>query len=117
VTGVVKLNGLPVSGAVVSFHPDGETTGLGGFGRTDSDGRYILKPRRSKINPGEYRVVVSIRLNPDGSTPDPDVPPIDSDAIESLPAIYSDLEQTTLRAKIGENGTGEFPFELTLPNS
>lgn len=112
VVGLVTLDGRPLQGAVVSFHPQGDTAGLGGFGRTDSDGNFVILPRRTQIETGLHRVVVSRLLQPDGSLPDPDVPPIESNASESLLPIYSDLEQTTLVANVGMDGTGSFSFAL-----
>lgn len=102
VTGTVTLDGRPLPGATVWFYPEGSTPGLGGSGRTGPDGQYALTAARggTGLPPGEYKVVVSRALRPDGSPPDPDVPPIESDARETLPAAYSNREATTLRAAV-----------------
>jgi hypothetical protein len=105
VTGTVKLNGEPLSGALVTFYPEGATGGLGGSGRTGPDGKYALTAARGgkPILPGEYRVVISKFLNPDGSVPDPSAPPIESTASETLPAFYSDRSETKLRATVSRD--------------
>jgi hypothetical protein len=104
VSGTVTRDGNPLPDAVVTFHPEGATKGLGGSGRTGADGRYTLTPARGGkgIPPGDYTVVVSRPLRPDGSPPDPNVPPIESDARETLPAIYSNRDASTLRAKVSQ---------------
>ena len=107
VTGTVTLDGRPLPGAVVTFYPEGETGGLGGSGRTGPDGRYALTAARGGpgVLPGEYRVVVSRLLRPDGSAPDPGTPPAESDARETLPAAYLDRASTRLRASVSEDAT------------
>jgi hypothetical protein len=102
VTGTVTLDGNPLPGAVVTFHPEGATKGLGGHGKAGDDGHYSLTPARGGkgIPPGEYTVVVSRLLRRDGSPPDPNVPPIESDAHETLPALYSRREASTLKATV-----------------
>lgn len=104
VTGTVTEDDKPLNHALVTFLPQGETSGLGGAGKTGSDGKYTLTPSRGGkgIAPGEYKVTISRLLRPDGSEADPKVPPIESDARETLPAIYSNREQTTLHATVSK---------------
>jgi hypothetical protein len=59
-------------------------------------------------------VVVSRPLRKDGSPPDPNVPPIESDARETLPAIYSNRDASTLRAKVSPEAKVH-DFALTTP--
>jgi hypothetical protein len=105
VTGTVTLNGEPLAGAAVTFYPDGTTGGLGGNGWTGPDGRYTLTSARGGKGtlPGTYRVVVSRFLNPDGSAPDPKVPPAEGKARETLPGRYSDRDATELRATVSKD--------------
>jgi hypothetical protein len=114
-TGLVSLNGSPLSGAVVTLHPVGTTRGNGASARTDSAGKFELKspPRGKGAVPGEYKVVISKLVLPDGTDfpENSPVAPMDSNAKEQLPPEYSDFEQTTLTAKVPEAG-GELKFTL-----
>ena len=115
VTGTVTLDGDPLPGAVVTFHPDGATAGQGGSGRTGPDGTYTLTSAGGAgVPPGAYKVVISRPLRPDGSPPDPGRPPIESDARETLPAVYSSLDATTLTATVSKD-TAVHDFPLRLP--
>jgi hypothetical protein len=105
VRGAVTWGDAPVAHAVVTFYPDENTSGLGGFGRTDAAGKYALTPARggSGIEPGSYTVVISLMLRKDNTPPPPDVPPIESDAVEKLPAMYSSRAATTLKATVSKD--------------
>jgi hypothetical protein len=113
VTGKVTLNEKPLVGAVVTFIPVGSTVGNTVGGGTDQSGQYNLQgPRGSKgAAPGEYKVVISQWLMPDGTLPQAGLPPANSGAVESLPAIYSDPAKTTLKATVPAAG-GNFDFAL-----
>ncbi len=104
VTGTVTLDDQPLPNALIFFYPEGRTAGLGGSGRTGPDGKYELIPAQGRkgIAPGDYKVVISRPLRRDGSPADPNVPPIESDARETLPAIYSDRELSKLSAKVSK---------------
>ena len=112
VTGTVTLDDQPLANALVTFYPEGDTAGLGGFGMTGPDGKYTLTPTRpGSLPPGEYVIVVSRRLRPDGSPPPPDVPPIESDARETLPRGYTDRATTDQRAKVSKE-TASYEIKL-----
>jgi hypothetical protein len=115
VSGRVTLDHKPLSGAMVAFIPAGNTRGRGATGYTDAQGRYELHdPEGQKGAPaGEYRVIVTKLLMPDGSDfpLDSGVAPIDSPARQILPARYSDDRQTTLKALVGDQG-GTLDFAL-----
>lgn len=101
VTGVVSLDGKPLPDAYVSFFPEGATEGLGGHGRTDAAGKYVITPSRGKrLDPGPYKVTVRRPLNPDGTPGDPNIPEMDSPAKESLPAVYSQRDLSRLTAEV-----------------
>jgi hypothetical protein len=112
VTGTVTLDDKPLPDAVVTFHPDGTTEGKGGSGRTGPDGKYTLTAAGgASLPPGAYKVVVSRPLRPNGEPPDPNVPPIESDAHETLPASYSSLSATTLTVTVSKEATvHDFPL-------
>ena len=112
VTGTVTLDGRPLPDALVTFYPEGTTAGLGGSGRTGADGQYTITPsRKGQALLGTYRVVISRRLRPDGSPADPKVPPIESDARETLPPMYSQREASKLTVTVTRDQTNyDFPL-------
>lgn len=62
VTGTVLLDGQPVKGAIVEFHPEASgAMGSGGFGVCDGTGFFRMKTPQGRpgIHPGRYRVTVS----------------------------------------------------------
>ena len=116
VAGTVTVNDQPLANATVTFIPKDGTPGFGGVGKTDAAGRYKLRGSRDDapgVPPGEYRVVISKRLMPDGSEvpANDNTPPMNSPARESLPAAYSSLAATTLSATVRQ-GVGAMDFPL-----
>ncbi len=116
VTGTVTLGGEPLPGALVTFLPTDSTQGIGAEARTGPDGVYRLIDRRGAAGtlPGTYKVTISKRVMPDGSDPDPNVPPIRSPARESLPPTVADPSRTTLKADVPDHG-GTIDFPLPGP--
>jgi len=115
VGGTVTLDGKPLINAMVAFVPSGSTPGTGANGHTDKAGKYELATRsRGKGTPaGEYRVVVTKLVMPDGTDfpANSAVAPINSPAKQILPVKYSMAGQTVLRAKVGEDSTViDFPL-------
>ena len=108
VTGTIKWKGEILAGANIHVIPIGNTAGAGSLGRTDDQGVYKLKYFRGGDGAvaGEYKVVISRRILPDGSAvpENYNVGPMDSDARESLPIEYSDPDQSTLTATIAAGG-------------
>jgi hypothetical protein len=117
VSGVVTLNEQALSDAIVTFYPEGDTPGQGGGGTTGPDGKYTLTPATSGrgLPPGDYMVVISRPRGPDGSPPLPNVAPMDSDARETLPAIYSARETSKLHAKVTKEKSS-YDFALLVGN-
>lgn len=118
VAGKVTWNGKPVAGCSVTLVPLSETSGWGAQATTNDAGEYQLlegKTGRPGVRAGTYRVVLSRRLMPDGtSVPANDrTPPIESPARESLPPEYSDRQKSKLQITIPSQG-GQFDF--SLPN-
>lgn len=113
VTGTVKYKGKPIEGALVLFIPVEGTIGTGGSGTTASGGAYTIMSNQGKegLPPGSYKVVISKTAMPDGSAPDPNVPPIESQAKETLPARYSSELSSTLTKAVSEGG-GPIDFDL-----
>jgi hypothetical protein len=103
VTGTITVDSSAGDGAVVAFIPQGNTPGNGGTALADKSGKYeILTPQGKKgLPPGQYKVTVSVRRNPDGTPADLTVPPMESKAVEALPPKFSDRERTELSATVG----------------
>ncbi|QDT94961.1 carboxypeptidase regulatory-like domain-containing protein [Gimesia aquarii] len=102
VTGIVVLDGEPVTGAVVDFAP---ASGRPSSGITDKEGRYELayNPTTKGAKIGKHTVRISTQRyieNPDGST---------SEQTEIIPEKYNDQSTLTVEVKPGEN---DFPFSL-----
>jgi hypothetical protein len=112
VEGIVSLDGKPLAHATVTWHPQGDTKGHGGSGRTDETGRYRLTTpyQKKTLVAGSYKVVISHRRNPDGSLPPPNDQPIDSPARETLPPRYSSTQKTELTFELssGEKKSADF---------
>lgn len=113
VTGNVTFKGKKLPGALVAFYPIETTTGNGGTGKTDADGKYTITYRRGGegLPAGKYKVTVSKRIMPDGTEPAKDVQPMDSPAKETIPAQYSNEEGTILVKTVSEGG-GAIALEL-----
>lgn len=108
--GRVTFDGKPGDGILVTFVPIGQTGGVGGAAVTAADGSFEIVGHDSSagLRPGEYAITASRRRNPDGSLPDPNVPPIESFAVETLEAAFADRERTPLRAKLPSEAPLEF---------
>lgn len=113
VTGVVTMDGQPLAGAAVLFTPGPDTHGQGAFGVTDADGKYELTHYSNKkgIPPGRYMVVISKYTLADGSPIPEGQTAADANASESIPAAYSDANNTQLSAEVPSGGK-TFDFEL-----
>ncbi len=105
VTGIVTLDGKPVSGARVTFQPrDG---GRGSVGMTDAEGKYKLNYRQGE--PGAVVGLHSVSITTaERESRDKDSKP--SESRESIPNSYN--EQTTLTAEVEPGGTEiDFPLD------
>lgn len=91
VTGTVKLNGEPKANITVLFNPGKNTTGTGGYGVTDQNGKYTLTHRSNQpgVEPGEYIVTFSMMGLPDGSPIPEGKDAADVGAVQLLPEKYT----------------------------
>jgi len=114
VGGTVTLDGAPLDGALVTFHPQADSAGNGGSGVTDAAGRFVLLSPQAKkgISPGDYRITVSRRkMSPEveaklAEAKAAGVAPMVSaadmaTAAESVPAAYTDPKTSTLTRTVG----------------
>ena len=91
VNGTVILDGKPLAGATVLFHPRPGTAGNGGFGVTDDQGKFTLTDNTGKPGcpAGEYGVTFSKLVQKDGSPVPPGPAGDQVDKKESIPRVYT----------------------------
>lgn len=107
VEGTITLDGQPLASASVMF-------GQGdAVGETDANGHYKLaRGDRKGVPVGDYQVVVEKWVTEDGSPYKSDeMSPMDAGAKQEVPAKYSNMESTELKATVAAGG-GTFDFEL-----
>jgi hypothetical protein len=113
--GIVTLDAKPLPDATLTFIPRGGTKGIECYGSTNEKGEFSMKQLRGENGapPGDYTVVVSRYLKPDGKAIalGSSEMPADVGAVESLSPRYSDPTSSTLSALVPAAG-GEFKFEL-----
>jgi hypothetical protein len=119
VEGIIALDGQPVAGAEVAFHPDGDTKRNTYSGKTNDEGRYeLLFPQGTDgVAPGSYRVVVTKHVAKPGAAeanPHQDIRMLRTGGLTEnvLPSLYSTPEKTPLRAEVNL-GKNTFNFQLT----
>ena len=119
VSGVIKLDGQPVSGAVVVFQD--LKTGLESYAKTDSSGEYRLRfdSKKHGVIPGEKRVIVSTTLTIPGLESDDEGEEGEGNAAskrrDGIPAAYRG-KKTVLRASVGDSDA-TFNFNLKSDGS
>jgi len=104
VTGVVTLDGQPLSKARVEFIPTSES-GRIATGRTEADGGFKLKTSKSvsSVFPGQYKVKITTSVTTGTSDADLKTTP------EKVPAKYN--RRTKLTSTV-EDGLNQLDFEL-----
>lgn len=117
ITGIVTVEGVPLSSALVQFLPQPGTPGEGALGSSNAEGRFEVISSRDDddgIPPGEYVVRVSRLMDADGSAIPVEAPQADyPDAVESVPAPYSTIE-SPIKIQITAEG-GEVKVEIPVP--
>lgn len=113
--GTVTLDGKPLPYAKVTFMPDGNNKNPSAEGAADAAGKFELTTsigpnRKPGAGPGDYKVVISQFLAPNGSPQDP-AKPAEIPGKEALPDKFSNLSKTELKATIPAAG-GEQNFDL-----
>ena len=131
VTGTVKLDGQPISGATVTFSPDAGGTGAAATGKTDENGVYTLTDTKATKTgagamAGTYKVGILWYKPSDPSNAKAtgltagETTAIDDSAAGRtkvagpealLPSAYTDPQTSGLTATVAA-GTNEINFEL-----
>ena len=121
VQGKVTVQGKPLAKAIVVFLPTFSGGGTHSVGETRADGTYALTTLgQPGAGPGEYRVIVSYVVGPDGTVADLTsrsgefVPPEVNNGKELVPPRYSDFSKTELRAAVPASSPS-IDFELEGP--
>lgn len=124
--GKITLDDAPLGAATVSFIPqEGETNTRMASAITDNSGVFELitpianvSPDESKgIAPGQYKVVISKVLMPDGSVVPPETTEADAmaeGAKESLPAKFSGFENTKLTVEVKQSTDPNLTYDFNL---
>lgn len=128
VSGMVTLDGEPLSGATVSFSPASDGSGRPAVGTTNEQGVYELTDMRfSQAGPGvavgEYIVTISKTSVAEQSYPEeddpnygdlPDPTSTGSTGVKSLvPEKYGDRSSSGLTASVESGNNENVDFELT----
>lgn len=109
VSGVIKLDGQPVSGAVVVF--EDLKSGLQSYAKTDSSGEFQLRfdSKKHGVIPGEKRVIVSTTLKIPGldaegdeGEEEPEGESKRKKSKDGIPKAYRG-KKTVLRASVGDS--------------
>lgn len=123
VTGTITLDGSPLADAMVAFVPDSETEGTQASGRTDSSGKYTIKPVTAEADPGttagKYKVTVRktemvstgqtiTNTDDDGNTEKVK----DMRAVETLNKLYTSRTTTPFEAEVVAGKENVFDFDL-----
>ena len=122
VEGTVTFEGQPLANANVQLIPQGQNLGQTGFAKTDTAGKFAIGTADGKTKgaaAGEYKVVISKHVKPDGSdyVARPDEDPMLANFKELLPAVYSNPEQTKLSTNVPAEGKKDVSFKLTKSGS
>ena len=127
VSGTVLLDGEPLDGASVVFHPT-SSSGLAGSGKTSADGTFVLSTFRATpgagVVPGEYVVTISKEEWPTFEEPEDDDPNYERKMAQVekemeratptyvTPQAYGDEETSGLTATVS-TGENKIVFELS----
>ncbi len=113
ISGIITIQGEPLSHASVQFVPAG-APGLGALGFSDENGKFTVISSREDdagVPPGDYMVVVSRWANPDGKVLGPEDTQADNQyARETIPAPYSG-QSSPLKVNIPKEG-GEIKIDV-----
>lgn len=105
VSGVVKLDGQPLEGAKVGFHPD---QGPSAYGKTDASGKYEIQ--LSSEQSGAMLGKNTVRITTASGLRENDQGKIELKVPERIPAQFNVRSELVREVKPGANS---FDFDLT----
>ncbi|MFO0863660.1 MAG: carboxypeptidase-like regulatory domain-containing protein [Gemmataceae bacterium] len=116
VTGKVLLNGTPLEGATVTFHPTGKSVGASGTTNATGEFRLTTYEQNDGAVAGTFKVTVK-KMESEGKAKEIAPGVLDPNgavtAAKSLvPAKYTTPEQTDLTANVTDAGPNQFTLEL-----
>ncbi len=121
ITGVLTAQKKPIDGAVVQLLPKGSTTGDGGLGAVDSEGKFTVISSRQDdpgIPPGTYTVLVSRLVDENGTLLPKDAGQADyPDGFDSIPPPYSTRNSPLEITVTDEDRTFEIDIPVALRTS
>lgn len=104
VSGTVTMDGKPMEGVDVNFHPQGEEGGRSATGRTDSEGKYELEYidgiKGTKLGVNKVSIMT---YWPEGAPADGEY--------ETIPAIYNGPKSTLQETVVEGDNTFDFKLE------
>jgi hypothetical protein len=131
VTGRVTMNGQPLEGAAVNFHPEGQGKDAHGF--TAADGTFSLSTVATDdgAEPGKYKVYINYRAGGEGYVPRAESDQTPGGGMReafaankqatrdrnrrhekpTIPPEYSDVSKTKLEASVPPGGPLEFDIK------
>ena len=117
-SGMVQLDGKPTEGVTLTFLPIAATKSAGGnWATTDKDGKYKVMTASNKegIPPGQYQVLLSLKVKADGSPLGKNESPTMVQSRELIAPMYSDPGKLGLHNKIDvpEKGANNLDFKVT----
>lgn len=112
--GLVKLDGKPAEGVMLTLVPSEGVKGRGGYGLTEGDGSvgFRVDPETPGVPPGSYLVLAQKLTMPDGSPIPPDTSGAEAEFTNKLSPIYSDPGRSPLQVTVPPTGAKDIAVEL-----
>lgn len=117
-SGVLTMDGKPVEGASVTFHP--KQGGHAATGRTDAEGKFVLQTfvEGDGVVPAEYGISVIKLQNAKSTAVSMDDPKYDPNVKETppahlLPVAYSNFTKSGLTETVGAEPVVDKKLEIT----
>jgi len=118
VTGLVRLNGTPLAGAMISFIPvdSDSSAGSGGSGHTKADGKFSMLGRNG-LRPGKYRVIIVCHTPYDRRTRAPATPDTGEEheyLVNVVPPEFGDNSTLEFEVVAGRRNVFDYNIETSF---